>query len=155
MQIPAADTVVKQRKKRPRASKEKQTAPLCVKRRILVLDDDVYVRIIIRSMLRDLGYSVSITRDGDKAIKKFQAAKDLQRPFDAVILDLVVPGGMDGHEVLERLRAMDPGIKAVLLTGDINHQALAHYAECGFKTVLLKPFMRDELIQALEWVTTD
>ncbi len=61
---------------------------------------------------------------------------------------------MEGHEVLEKLRAMDPGIKAILLTGDINHQALAHYAECGFQTVLLKPFMRDELIQALESAIT-
>jgi CheY-like chemotaxis protein len=112
--------------------------------------DDEYVRRIIRSMLRDLGYCASITRNGKTAINKFQEAKDLQQPFDVLILDLVVPGGMDGHDVMARLRAMDPEIKAVLLTGDINHQAMAHYTECGFQTVLLKPFMRDELIQALE-----
>jgi CheY-like chemotaxis protein len=61
---------------------------------------------------------------------------------------------MGGDEVFEKLRAMDPGIKAVLLTGDISHQALAHYTENGFQTVLLKPFMRDELIQALEGTIT-
>jgi CheY-like chemotaxis protein len=49
---------------------------------------------------------------------------------------------------------LDPEIKAILLTGDINHQALEQYMECGFKTVLLKPFMRDELVQALEQAIT-
>jgi CheY-like chemotaxis protein len=153
MQIPAADIGVKQRKARPsgpRARKENRTAPLSVKGRVLVMEDDVHVRIIIRSMLRDLGYGACIARDGEKAIKKFQAAKDLQRPFDMVILDLVIPVGMEGHEVLERLRVMDPGIKAILLTGDINHQALAHYTERGFQAVLLKPFMRYELSRTLE-----
>jgi CheY-like chemotaxis protein len=118
------------------------------------MDDDEYVGSIIRSMLRECGYGACITGDGDEAIRKFQAAKDLQRPFDAVILDLVIPGGMAGHEALEKLRVMDPGIKAVLLTGDINHQALEHYTEYGFQTVLLKPFTREELIQALEWAIT-
>jgi CheY-like chemotaxis protein len=148
MQIPAAENDVKQGKRLDRKE------PQCVKGRILVMDDDEYIRSILRSMLRDLGYAASITRNGDNAIKKFQEAKELQQPFDVVILDMVIFGGMGGDEVFEKLRAMDPGIKAVLLTGDINHQALAQYMECGFKTVLLKPFMRDELVQALERAIT-
>jgi CheY-like chemotaxis protein len=148
MQIPAAENDVKQGKRPDRKE------PQCVKGRVLVMDDDEYIRSILRSMLRDLGYCASITRKGDTAIKKFQEAKELQQPFDVVILDMVIPGGMGGDEVFEKLRAMDPGIKAVLLTGDISHQALAHYTENGFQTVLLKPFMRDELIQALEGTIT-
>ncbi len=114
------------------------------------MDDDEYIGSIISLMLDDSGYDTFIAWNGDEALEKFRAAKDLQRPFEAVILDLNIPAGMEGSETMEKLRIMDPGVKAVLLTGDINHPTVAHYAECGFKTVLLKPFTRDELMQAIQ-----
>lgn len=146
MQTPAAE---------PGTRKVNRTASRFTKGRILVMDDDEYVRGVIRSMLQGYGYRVCIAKDGNEAIRKFEAAKKLRRPFDALILDLVVARGMTGHEALEQLRIMEPGIKAVLLTGDINHHALVRYSECGFKAVLLKPFTRTELIQSIEWAITD
>lgn len=119
------------------------------KERILVMDDDAVIRGIIRSMLSESGYEIRVAGHGIQAIQYFAEAKDTGSPFDAVILDLNVPSGMGGDKALERLRVIDPGVKAILLTGDISHPAMDHYTILGFKTAVIKPFILDDLLQAI------
>lgn len=114
------------------------------------MDDEELIRSVIRKMLAASGYASCMTRSGDEAISKFRSAKADDKPFDAVILDLNVSSGMAGGEAISQLHRLDPTVKVVLLTGDITHPAVARYEECGFKTVLLKPFTRDELMEALK-----
>lgn len=120
-----------------------------------MMDDEEFVRSVIRKMLADSGYATCMTRNGNEAISKFMSAKTDEKPFDAIILDLNVPSGMPGGEAITQIRTLDPAVKAVLLTGDITHPAVASYEECGFKTVLLKPFTRDELMEALNSAIRD
>ena len=61
-------------------------------------------------------------------------------PFDAVILDLTVPGGVGGAKALELLRALDPAVKAIVSSGYSNDPVMGRYREHGFCGVLAKPF---------------
>jgi hypothetical protein len=64
--------------------------------RILLMDDEETVRMVTGKMLRHLGYEVEFAKDGEEAIRLYESAKKSGRPFDAVIMDLTVPGGMGG-----------------------------------------------------------
>jgi CheY-like chemotaxis protein len=120
------------------------------KGRVLVMDDDAFVRGVIRGMLAEAGYDIRVSKNGVEAIGYFKEAKDLGRPFDTVILNLHIPSGMGGDETMGFLRDLDPQVSAILLTADINHPAVAHYETLGFKTAIIKPFTRDDLLQALD-----
>jgi CheY-like chemotaxis protein len=119
------------------------------KERVLVMDDDAFVRGIIRSMLLESGYDIRVAKNGVEAIKHFKEAKVLGHPFNAVILDLHVPSDMGGDVAIEKLRDIDPGVNAILMTADINHPAVTHYEALGFKTAVIKPFTREDLLRAL------
>lgn len=130
--------------------RKKASAPVPCKGRVLLMDDEDLICEIVSEMLGECGYQVTASCDGVGSIESFKQAKELQKPFDAVILDLNIPAGMQGLDVFERLRSIDPGVRAVVLTGDINHQLVTRYKECGFRSILIKPFMRAELLLALE-----
>jgi two-component system cell cycle sensor histidine kinase/response regulator CckA len=120
------------------------------KKKVLVMDDDPFIRSVMRSLLRDLRYDVRLVRDGVEAIEYFKEAGALGDPFDAVILDLHVTPGMGGEKALEKLRDVDPEIKAILLTADICHPAVSDYETLGFKSAIIKPFLRNDLQLALD-----
>lgn len=119
------------------------------------MDDEPMVGKVIRKMLAECGCAAALTCSGSEAVKLFMSAKSENKPFDAVILDLNIPRGMQGDETLEQIRALDPDVKAILLTGDISHPVVSCYEDRGFKTVLLKPFTKSELEQAIQLATTE
>jgi len=84
------------------------------KERILVMDDEETVRVIIKRMLHRLGYEVELTRDGREAIECFKKAEESGKPFDALIMDLTIPGGMGGKEALAEILAINPHVKAIV-----------------------------------------
>lgn len=120
---------------------------------VLVMDDDAYVTEILCDMLNESGYEACAASNGDEAIRRFTRAKTLGRSINTVILDLNIPSGMDGSETIGKLRDLDPGVRAILLTGDISHPEITRYRESGFRAVLLKPFTRAELMEALIWTS--
>jgi CheY-like chemotaxis protein len=120
------------------------------KKKVLVMDDDPFIRRVIRSLFRDSGYDMRAVKNGVEAIENFKKAKALGNPFDAVILDLHVPPGMGGDETLKKLRDVDPEVKAILLTADICHPAVSDYETLGFKSAIIKPFSLSDLRQALD-----
>lgn len=120
---------------------------------VLVMDDDAYVTEMLCDMLNESGYEACAASNGDEAIQRFTRAKTLGRPISTVILDLNIPSGMGGSETIGKLRNMDPGVRAILLTGDISHPEIAKYRESGFRAALLKPFTRAELMEALNWTS--
>jgi CheY-like chemotaxis protein len=119
------------------------------KGKVLVMDDEDIIRELIRSVLVKCRYKVSLARDGIEAINRFKKAENIGHPFDVVILDIHVSEGMAGDEAIVKLREMDADVRAILLTGDITHQAVAHYEKLGFKAAIIKPFTRDELLEAI------
>ena len=91
-------------------------------------------------MVETCGYSYQTAKDGDEALKNFCDARDIGSPFSAVILDLTIPGGLGGKEVISRLLTIDPQVKAIVVSGYSNDPVLANYQEYGFKGRVAKPF---------------
>ncbi len=112
--------------------------------RILVMDDEETVCGIIEAALSFLQYRVTCVNDGEEAIKEYLSAMHT-RPFDLVVLDLDVPGGMGGKECLERLRAHDPGVKAILSSGYSDHPVMAEFMSHGFVDAIVKPYTIDKI----------
>ncbi|MCE5246105.1 transporter substrate-binding domain-containing protein [bacterium] len=120
--------------------------------RVLVMDDDAAVRVVAAKMLTRLGYAAETVEDGAAAIARCGAAKDEGRPFDAVILDLTIPGGMGGAEAAAKLREVDPNVRAIVSSGYSNDPVMSEYDAHGFEAVVAKPYRLDELAAALRGV---
>jgi len=121
------------------------SAPLATpKARVLVMDDDELIRSLAREQLGELGNEVEVAVNGEEVLARYQEAAASQ-PFDLVILDLTVRGGMGGLETLRNLKEIDPGVQAVVSSGYSEDAAVANYLEHGFKAFLKKPYKIQEL----------
>jgi len=120
--------------------------------KVLVMDDEELIRNVSTAMLTQLGYEAYTATDGEEAITRYlQAQKDGQ-PFDLVIMDLTVPGGMGGKETIAHLRQIDPQVKAVVSSGYANDPIMANFKEYGFCGVAPKPFGLQELSELLQMI---
>jgi PAS domain S-box-containing protein len=120
--------------------------------RILVLDDELYVREVAQEMLEGLGYTVEAVATAEACVLAVTAALAASTPFDLAILDLTIPGGSGGVEALSRLRALQPDLRAVASSGysvdAVMRDPLAH----GFQGGLTKPYTMAELSEVLRKV---
>ena len=71
-------------------------------------------------------------------------------PFDVVLLDLTVPGGMGGKETMKRLHEIDPKVCGIVSSGYSNDPIMASFEDFGFRGVLVKPYQIEELSRLLE-----
>ena len=122
--------------------------------KILVMDDEAMLRELTGNMLQHLGYEVDFAEEGQTAVEKYKAALDASDPFDAVILDLTIKGGMGGQETIEHLKAMDPNVKAIVSSGYSENPVVANYAEYGFCESVAKPYEMIEFSQVLHRVVS-
>ncbi|GBD96477.1 MAG TPA: response regulator [Nitrospirae bacterium] len=120
--------------------------------KVLVMDDEKDVRDTIGSMLEYIGYEVSYAGDGAETINAYKKAKESGEPFDVVIMDLTIPGGMGGKDAVKRLIETDPDVKAIVSSGYSNDPVMAHYRKYGFSGIVHKPYNIEELGKALEKV---
>lgn len=118
------------------------------KERVLLMDDEEYVRDVTGEMLVQLGYDVHLSKDGDEAIEAYTKALEKGASFDAVILDLTIPGGTGG-EVILRLLEIDPGVKGILSSGYADNSVMNDFKEFGFKAAIAKPFKLEELANVI------
>jgi len=108
--------------------------------RVLLMDDEEGVRTLGVTLLQRMGLKPTAFNDGDAALKAFGAAREAGQPFDLVILDLTIPGGMGGREVMGELRKLDPLVPAIVSSGYSNDPVLADFASYGFQAVVPKPY---------------
>ncbi len=125
-----------------------QNASLPGEMNILVMDDESYVREVIRNMLYSLGNRVDVAADGAEAISMYKAALH-DKPYDLVILDLTVPGGMGGTETMKQLTAIDKNVKVMISTGYSNDPTIGDHKAYGFAGYIPKPYVLDDLKEAL------
>ncbi|MEI8254058.1 MAG: PAS domain S-box protein [Deltaproteobacteria bacterium] len=113
--------------------------------RILVMDDEALLRESVSSLLNALGHEVDLAEDGASAVAKYGEARTVGRPFDVVILDLTVRGGVGGVQAIKDLLRVDPDVKAIVSSGYSDEPAIAEFREYGFSAVLPKPYTMREL----------
>ena len=131
--------------------KEEPAGPDIIKGpgRILVMDDAEIKRNLIRAMLTQLGYEVELVEDGKKAVECYRQAKAQEQPFDVVILDSTVQGGMGGVKTIRELVQIDPTVRAIVLSSYDNDPVIQNYEQYGFRGALLKPFLINDLSEVL------
>lgn len=136
-------------------SLENSSSPASIKPqkggKILVMDDDDAVRAVVSQILRGYGYQVHCVASGNEAMQLYKEAL-IDAPFDVVIMDLTIPGGMGGKDVLRLLLDVDPSIKAIVTSGYSNDPIMSDYNDYGFAGVIAKPFVIDEFINVIETV---
>jgi two-component system cell cycle sensor histidine kinase/response regulator CckA len=108
--------------------------------RVLIMDDEAIILDAAGKILQTAGYEVEVAKDGGEAIVLYGKAREAGKPFDVVIMDLTVPGGMGGRETLARLIELDPGVRAIVSSGYSHDPIMAHYEDYGFLGVIAKPY---------------
>ncbi len=117
--------------------------------RILVLDHEESIRRLAGDLLSRLGYEAECVADGSDAIAAYARARHEGRAFDAVLMDLTVPGGMGGRETGVRILEMDPDACTIVSSGYSDDPVMAAYVDYGFRGVVAKPYDIGELSRVL------
>jgi CheY-like chemotaxis protein len=117
---------------------------------VLCMDDDAMILEITEVILTRLGYEPVLAKSGEEAVEKYQACLVEGKIIGKVILDLEVKHGMGGEETMEKLLALNPGIKGIVSSGYANDAVMENHALFGFSAALSKPFSITALKQALD-----
>jgi len=139
--LPASQKVIEEKPTKTRVT-------LTGKGKVLVMDDEQMLRSVVSEMLQVLGYEAVCVKDGFEAIEVYIESMRTA-PFDAVIMDLTVPGRMGGKETIKRLLDIDPNVKAIVSSGYSNNPVMANHKEYGFKDVIAKPYSIEKLGEVL------
>jgi len=125
---------------------------IVAKTRILIMDDEDLILDVVSSMLEYLGYEVELSRNGQEALEIYKTSLGTPNPIGAVIMDLTIPGGRGGKEVIRDLMALDPQVRAIVSSGYSNDPIMSNCTEYGFKGVVRKPFKMEDLRDVLQEV---
>jgi CheY-like chemotaxis protein len=117
---------------------------------ILIMDDDEIVLDLVADLLGHLGYSTRKATTGEQAVEAYLAALRRGEPFDAVILDLTIRGGMGGKETVREIKRIDPEARAIVSSGYSQDPVMSQYRQYGFDAVVAKPYRGEALANALK-----
>lgn len=121
---------------------------------VLIMDDERIIREIVSTLLKRIGYHVSCAEDGTAAIAEYKSAMLSDDPYDIVLMDLTIPGGMGGKEAVRELLKIDPAAKVVVTSGYADDPIMADPAAYGFSGVAVKPYtmrsLRDTIFDVMQ-----
>ncbi|HOY66597.1 MAG TPA: PAS domain S-box protein [Candidatus Ozemobacteraceae bacterium] len=117
--------------------------------RVLVMDDEPVVRDVLASFLELFGYVVIAMAEGKAALAYVEAEIRAGRTFAALFLDLTIPGGLGGKEIIAGIRDQAPALPVFVVSGYAEDPIMAAPARFGFTASLRKPFLMEELEQLL------
>lgn len=117
---------------------------------ILLMDDERITLEVERSILESFGHSVVCVENGNEAIDSFNKADGEKHEFVALILDLTIPGGLGGKEVIKEIRKVDKDIPVIVASGYADDPVIANPAQYGFTASISKPFRKRELAEILK-----
>ena len=120
--------------------------------RVLFMDDDEHICAITGSMLESLDYKFDVARNGEDAITLYKRYLNIGRPYDAVIMDLTILGGLGGEETFKILHELDPDVRAIVSSGYDNDDMARQYLDMGFCGYLTKPYRVTDLGKVLKAV---
>lgn len=122
--------------------------------KVLVMDDEEDIRDLLIEALTRYGYEVETARDGAQAVDMYNNAREQGQPYNVVLMDLIVLDGMGGHEALQKLKEIDPGVKAIASSGRPAKEIDEEVKEKGFSAAIAKPYNINELKELLRKVIT-
>lgn len=122
--------------------------------RILMMDDDANVVEVTTNFLKLSGFRVDSVSDGDAAINAFTAAYSAKDPYVVVILDLTIPGGKGGNEVIPILKQVDPEVKAIVSSGYVSDPAMTQFEDYGYAAACPKPYQLSEIKEIVDRLMT-
>ena len=128
----------------------KDDMPVKGQGRILVMEDEEAIIELLKITLPEIGYEVDFARDGEEALEKYRAIKEKGGTYDAVIMDLTIPGGMGGKEAVGHLLDMDPDAVAIVSSGYSTDPVMSNYRSYGFKAMIAKPYSPEKLSRILK-----
>ena len=112
---------------------------------IFVVEDDNLVRNFVTAQLQSLGYKTVAASDAKSALELIATGQK----FDLLFTDVVIPGGMSGRELAEKVAALRPGLK-VLYTSGYTDNAIVHHGKLDDGVMLLtKPYRRNQLAEMI------
>jgi PAS domain S-box-containing protein len=123
--------------------------------RVLFMDDEVPILTMAERLMQRMGLEFESVADGAEAIKRYRSAKEAGRPFDLVVMDLTIPGGMGGREAISVLRKYDPGVKAIVSSGYSSDLAMADFRKHGFMGMVAKPYDISDLASVIRSVIAE
>jgi CheY-like chemotaxis protein len=123
--------------------------------RVLFMDDEAAILRMAEKLMRRMGIEFESVPDGAKAIERYRQAKESGRPFDLVVMDLTIPGGMGGREAISILRRYDPGVKAIVSSGYSSDLAMSDFLQHGFRGMVAKPYDINELASVIRNVMAE
>ena len=113
--------------------------------RVLVVDDEDAIRDLVEFTLTRLGYKVWQAATALEGVNIYREKFEAGERFDAVILDLTLPGGIGGKEALKKLIEIDPTVNAIVSSGYATDATMSRYQDFGFRGVIAKPYEAAEL----------
>lgn len=116
---------------------------------VLFMDSDAAVRNTVRMMLEEWGYTVCLTSSGEEAVGQYVDGCQRGDPFDVVLLDLFIEGGMGGREAMRLIGEADPRARVILVSGSIDDPVFSDFSEYGFCLALPKPYTPEQLHAAI------
>ena len=128
-------------------STDDKTSPV---KRVLVMDDEESLRNLSQKILERLGHKVDTVKDGVEAVETYKKNMVSGDPFDAVILDLTIKGGMGGEQTMRELLKIDPDVKAIVSSGYFDDPVMSDFEKYGFMGALPKPYENKALKEVLE-----
>ncbi|MEJ2355830.1 MAG: ATP-binding protein [candidate division WOR-3 bacterium] len=122
------------------------------KGKILIMDDKSFVRNAAIKALTMFGYEVKGASNGEEALSMYKKAMSKDKPFELIILDLTIPGGMGGEDTLKGLRKINPDVKAIVSSGYSDNPVMSEFKKHGFNAMVRKPYQYEELCEIVRKV---
>jgi len=113
--------------------------------KVLIMDDEIFIRNIFKEIMIEMGYIVFEASNGQEAIEKIDELMKESEPLKLIFLDLTIPGGMGGKEVISKIQPKYPDIKFIACSGYSEDPVIAKPKEYGFTASISKPFLEKDL----------
>lgn len=120
--------------------------------RILVVDDDQTMQLLASAIIRKLGYAADVASSGEEAVELYRKTLGEGLPYDVVVMDLALPGGISGLETTLAIKLIDGAAKVIVSSGYLEQNARNAALEHGFAGILPKPYTAERLASELRWV---